>query len=293
MASSSGTSAGSGGAARVRAAAAAVRRPPTAGDAAAAARAMSLPEFGTVTVHDLPLDDGIAREAAWLAQVAASGRPTAQLWRAPAGFVVPRSYERLPRFADACAAAAAEGWPVQVRASGGGLVPQGPGVWNLSLAWPGASASPQGTDTIYRALADGLAAALAQLGVEAAAQPVEGSFCDGRFNLAAAGRKLVGTAQAWRRVAGRPVVLAHAVVVATADPAALTAAANRFEAAAGGPRRYRADALTSVAEAWCAARSAVSPPPDLEHRLVRAIADGFARNLPLPARPASPPPMET
>ena len=79
---------------------------------------------------------------------------------------------------------------------------------------------------------------------------MEGSFCDGRFNLAVAGRKLAGTAQSWRRVAGVPVVLAHAVIVVDADPQALTEAANAFERDLGSGRRYRAEALTSVALAW-------------------------------------------
>lgn len=253
---------------------------------------MALPTFGFVTVHASALADGIACEAAWLAQVAATGWPTAQLWQGAPGFVVPRSYLRRPHWAAACAASAEEGWPVQVRASGGGLVPQGPGVWNLSLLWPGDSAVPSGTDAIYRDLTDQLGAAFARLGVSARAQPVEGSFCDGRFNLAVAGRKLVGTAQAWRRVGAAPVVLAHAVIVATADPLALTEAANRFEAASGAATRYRADALTSVAEAWCAAHAAAAPPPGFEARIVQVVAEQFARVVPPHVAPTSPNPQE-
>jgi hypothetical protein len=241
---------------------------------------MGLPVFGFVSVHDVALDDGITRESGWLAGVAATGRAVAHLWRGTAGIVVPRSYERLPRWAAACAGSAAAGWPVQVRSSGGGLVPQGPGVWNLSLAWPAEGASPTGTDEIYRALTGELAAAFARLEIVAQAQAVEGSFCDGRFNLAVEGRKCVGTAQAWRRVDGRPVVLAHAVIVASADPAALTRVANRFELAAGGTRRYRAEALTCLADAWCAAHGQPRPPDDFDPRVVTVIAERFARLVP-------------
>lgn len=241
---------------------------------------MSLPVFGFVTVHEAALHDGVAREADWLAQVAASGRALAHLWRGEQALVVPRGHQRLPRWAEACAATAAAGWPVQLRASGGGLVPQGPGVLNLSLIWPGGGASPSGTDAIYRALTGDLAAAFARLGIAAAAQAVDGSFCDGRFNLAVGGRKCVGTAQAWRRVGGRPLVLAHAVIVASADPAVLTEAANRFEAAAGSTRRYRADALTSLAAAWCDAHRQPAAPADLERRIVTVIAERFARIVP-------------
>jgi lipoate-protein ligase A len=225
------------------------------------------PVFGFVTVHQAPLADGIAHEAGWMAACAASGRPTAHLWQAPPGFVVPRAYERLPGWA-----AATSAWPVQVRASGGGLVPQGPGVWNLSLVWPAASATPSDAVAVYRWLCAEVAAAFARLGLQAEPQAVLGSFCDGRFNLAVAGRKLAGTAQAWRRVAGRPLVLAHVVIVVGADPAALTARANEFEAALGSPRRYRAEALTSIALA-CGA-------PDVEARTVAVLAERFARVVP-------------
>jgi lipoate-protein ligase A len=241
---------------------------------------MPLPSFGFVAVHRAPLAGGMAAEAEWLERAAATGRAAAHLWHAPAALVVPKSYQRLPHYEAACAAAATAGWPVQVRASGGGLVPQGPGVWNLSLVWRAESVVPGGTESVYRDLTDGLAAALARLGIDARAQAVEGSFCDGRFNLAAGGRKLVGTAQAWRRVGGRPAVLAHALIVASADPALLTAVANRFEEAAGSARRYRADALTSVAAAWCAAHAASGAPPDLASRMITAVAEQFARLLP-------------
>ena len=246
---------------------------------------MSLPTFGFVAVHQAPLADGVASEADWCAQVATTGWATARLWRQAQALVVPKSYERRPRWAEACTASAAAGWPVQVRSSGGGLVPQGPGVWNLSLVWPTLVAMPTDTTAIYRALTDELRAALARLGIDASAQAVQGSFCDGRFNLAAGGRKLVGTAQAWRRIEGRPVVLAHAVALVTADPAALTAVANRFEAQSGGDARYDAEAITSVAQAWCAVHGEPAPPPDLEAQWLRVVAERLAHVLPPRERP--------
>jgi lipoate-protein ligase A len=238
------------------------------------------PPFGFVTLHEAPLAQGIGEEAGWLARVAETGRPAAHLWRGPPGFVVPRSYERRPKWAEACAASAAAGWPVQVRASGGGLVPQGPGVLNLSLGWRVEGDGPADIEGTYRAFTAGLAAAFERLGVHASAQPVEGSFCDGRFNLAVDGRKIVGTAQAWRRIAGRPVVLSHAVIVATADPSALTEAANRFEALSGGSRRYRAEALASLVQAWARAHPGQTLPARFERRVEQALAEHFARVVP-------------
>lgn len=228
---------------------------------------MSLPRFGFVTIHEEPLADGIAAEGEWLARCAELQRASAHLWRGTEGLVVPRRYTALPGWA--AAVAATPPGQVQVRASGGGLVPQGEGMWNLSLAWPAPGATPSGTDAVYQALCDALGAAFARLGISASAQPVEGSFCDGRFNLAVAGRKLVGTAQAWKRVAGAPVVLAHAVIVVTADPDELSARANAFETLLGTPTRYRAEALTSVARE--------APGADIESRSLQCIAEQFAR----------------
>lgn len=232
--------------------------------------ASALPVFGFVTVHRQSLAAGIAHEAEWLAASAALGRASAHLWTAPVGIVVPRRYTALPGWA--AAAADARHGEVQVRASGGGVVPQGPGVWNLSLAWPAPGAVPTRTDAVYRELCAALAAALARLGLSAAPQAVSGAFCDGRYNLAVQGRKLAGTAQAWRRAGGVPMVLAHAVLVVNADPEALTVRANNFEAALGTATRYRADAVTSVGLACGVA--------DIEARALSVLAEQFARVVP-------------
>lgn len=274
------------------------------------AEGATLPPFGFVTVHREPLAGGIGHEAAWLATAAALGRASAHLWCAPTGLVVPRRYTSLPGW-PAALAEAADGrhGELQVRSSGGGLVPQGPGVWNLSLAWPAPSATPSGTDAVYQGLCDALAGAFARLGLACAAQPVEGSFCDGRYNLAVHGAKLVGTAQAWRRVAGVPMVLAHAVIVVRADPAELTARANAFEAALGSGTRYRAEAITSVALAAAAtpARGPESPAAgrgiighdhgtehglpsgrEIEARTLTVLAEQFARVVPPRVHVSSP-----
>lgn len=231
---------------------------------------MKLPPFGFVCVHEQPLADGIAREAEWITRAADGERAVAHLWQGTPGWVVPRRLTALPAWGEVQARHDAA---LQVRPSGGGLVPQGPGVWNLSLAWPAGAATPADMHAIYAALCDSLAAAFARLGVIAAPGAVPGSFCDGRWNLAVNGRKLVGTAQAWRRFGGRPVVLAHAVIVVTADPAELTSRANRLEAELGQDTPYRADALTSLAhEAPGVA--------DLEARTLEVVAEQFARVVP-------------
>ena len=233
-------------------------------------RAVNLPPFGFVCIHARPLAEGIACEAEWMAGAAQHDRAVAHLWQGTSGWAVPRRTTALPAWAQA---AARHGHALQVRRSGGGLVPQGPGIWNLSLVWPAGEATPADMHAIYAALCDALAAAFARLGVAATPQAVPGSFCDGRWNLAVAGRKLVGTAQAWRRFGMRQVVLAHALIVVSADPAALTASANALEAELGQGMPYRADALTSLA------REAPHI-TELEARMLEVLAEQFARVVP-------------
>lgn len=229
-----------------------------------------LPTFGFVTLHRQPLADGVGAEAAWLARCADGGPAAAHLWTAPAGLVVPRRCAALPGWA------ALDKTGVQVRASGGGLVPQGPGVWNLTLVWPAADAAvgaaAHGMHAVYPALCGEMAAAFVRLGVQARPGQVPGAFCDGRWNLAIGGRKFVGTAQAWKRFGPRTVVMAHAVIVIDADPAALTARCNAFEQALGSGVRYRADALTCLAHE-------LPDPRDAEARTLTVLAERFGTLL--------------
>ncbi|PLF47491.1 lipoyl protein ligase domain-containing protein [Klebsiella pneumoniae] len=167
---------------------------------------------------------------------ASAGEAVAQLWQAPQGLVVPGSYRQFTDLPAVSAHFAARGWPVWLRRSGGGLVPQGPGIINLSLAWP----------VLQRTLA--------RFGVASHPRAVSGSFCDGRYNLAcgegAEARKIVGTAQYWRPLAagGGHVVLAHAVILIDADLSAAHQAANAFEAQLGSERVYCADKTVTLAQ---------------------------------------------
>jgi lipoate-protein ligase A len=224
-----------------------------------------------------PLD----AEAALLAQ-AAAGRAVAHLWEAPVSLVVPRSFQRYATLDDARDAFAQRGCPVWLRLSGGGLVPQGPGILNLSLAYPLAGTIGTMADAVYLHLCAILATALSTLGIDTHWQPVEGSFCDGRFNLAwgPAGdaRKIAGTAQYWRRVAQAPdlrdkplyAVLAHAVLLVDADPLEINRRANDFESLIGSGRHYEADKVVSVAHAL--GQQGVAVDADLRERVARALA---------------------
>ena len=181
----------------------------------------------------------------------AAGCDAALVFCGEDGIVVPRSYRSKPGFDRACATLAADGLPVHVRLSGGGVVPQSPAVVNLYWARPLLSEQPvRDAEQQYLALCALLERLFAEIGIATGYQAVAGSFCDGRFNLAAGGRKIAGTAQYWQRRRGTPngyTALLSAVILA-GDAAALAGRANRFEAALGSDTHYRADACTAAAE---------------------------------------------
>lgn len=178
---------------------------------------------------------------------AAEGGACAAVWECRPALVVPATYRRFERFDALCERFAAQGWPVSVRRSGGGLVPQGPGMVNLSLAWRTRSRLGDAMEAVYLHLCGLLQEAFAAFGLHAQAQAVENSFCDGRFNLALDGRKAVGTAQYWKRVnATEHVVLAHACVLVEADLSLLVERANAFEAQLGSDRQYDLRAVANL-----------------------------------------------
>lgn len=193
-----------------------------------------------------------ARDDHDLMQLAAHRGPVAHIWTADTGLVVPRTYTRWPHFGDVCATFAKEGWPITVRLSGGGVVPQGPGILNLSLAFPTQGRPMDHSEAAYLLICRIIQAALIPYGIEAHPQAVEGSFCDGRFNLAVGApvRKVAGTAQVWRHIPTKPphvqVGLVHALILAQIDPERLTEQANRLEEALGSPRRYLASRIASL-----------------------------------------------
>lgn len=182
---------------------------------------------------------------------AETGGGTAWVGRGQDGIVVPRSYRGKAGFAKACATLLSDGLPVHVRLTGGGVVPQSAGVVNLQLAYPAVTAQPlQVAGQHYLMLCAFLQKLFAVFGIGTDYQTVDGSFCDGRFNLAHKGRKIAGTAQCWQRRAGVPdayTVLSSAVILAD-NPHGLTERANLLETALSSGVRYLPDKTTAVGE---------------------------------------------
>jgi len=195
-----------------------------------------------------------------LLQQAAEGTPLAAVWQAHQSLVVPRTYRRFAAFDAACRISAAGGWPVVVRQSGGGLVPQGGGIVNFSVVQRVQGPALAQTDAIYQALCRIVSQALRRLGVESFPAAVPGAFCDGRYNLAVASatglRKIAGTAQVWRRItpttggAAVQVVLAHALILVEVNAARLVQHLNAFEDALGSRVRYQGTRVISVRDLY-------------------------------------------
>ncbi|MEO0782270.1 MAG: lipoate--protein ligase [Pseudomonadota bacterium] len=180
-----------------------------------------------------------------LETVVTSGQATAMLWqaRAPA-LVLPERYTKAAPFAAAANASAARGWPVIPRKTGGGITPQGPGVLSLALCFEVASGQSRAILASYAKIVDPMRAAFAQLGIAAEATPVQGSFCDGDYNLAVEGRKIVGTAQRWR---GRTCLI-HALLLTDLDLAPAVAALADFSADLGHDTVFRNDVHCRLAD---------------------------------------------
>lgn len=205
--------------------------------------------------------------------------PLASIWQTRRSLVVPRSYRRFDAFEEARRRFAGQGWPVTVRQTGGGIVPQGPGIINLSLAYPVQGPPMPHSEPGYLLICRILADALQAIGIEAFPAAVEGSFCDGRYNLAVNRQgkavKIAGTAQSWRRVPGSADEhrgLIHALVLLDTDTEAVTETANAFEAAIGSERRYGADKVVSAAELLGGSHSPHDLKNEFEKALERALA---------------------
>lgn len=212
---------------------------------------------------------------------AVSRGPVASIWQARQGLVIPRTYARGTDFEAVCADFAAAGWPVAIRHSGGGVVPQGPGVINVSLAWAVEGRPLDHADSAYGLLCSIMASALRSCGVTALPRAVDGSFCDGRFNLACIRdgqpQKIAGTAQLWRRQVMpdgegyRQVVLAHGLLLIACDIDAITARANALEQALGHERRYLPERAVSM-------HTLMQAPPENDV-LVNRVKDALRREL--------------
>lgn len=202
---------------------------------------MHAPAIGPLGLSDhsaeavlLP-SEGLRREMALLSAVSRGEvRAGFLIWRCSQSLVVPQRLTRRPQYAMAAARMALDGWPVQVRATGGDLTPQSPGLINVALAFR-SKRHKNAIEDSYMTLCRPLIEYLADLGISAECASVNGAFCDGDYNLVVEGRKLAGTAQRWRQLdpdiseySNEFAVLSHAVVLCETELDRLWQAGNTF-----------------------------------------------------------------
>lgn len=191
---------------------------------------------------------GVAEGLALEAEDFGKSGPQVRLWTAETpALVCPAAFRRKPGFDPAARNSSARCWPLYLRPTGGGVVPQGPGVLNLALTFT--AGRDFGIEAGYRLITDVIRAALGPVGPRLATGPTQDSFCDGSWNLSVAGRKLVGTAQRIRPAGGGARrILAHALILVEGDLAPGVATVNGLHADLGLPP-VTAHAHTTLAAA--------------------------------------------
>jgi hypothetical protein len=144
-----------------------------------------------------------------------SGVESLSIWSSGPGLCVPASYRSAHHFVDACAVMERRHWPVVVRSTGGGCVPQGPGIVNLTWM-PGPALSGTGIAGLYDTFAATLIRAMGEFGIQATRHSPGGAWCQGRHDICSNGRKLAGISQ--RRIIGAPnLALIHAAILIDCD----------------------------------------------------------------------------
>ncbi|MEL6915810.1 MAG: lipoate--protein ligase family protein [Pseudomonadota bacterium] len=197
----------------------------------------------------LPLETALAREVASTAEVK-GGRfnSGAILWEAEARcLVAPRAMSG--RLRAGLAGSERRGWPCHFRVTGGDVTPQGPGVLSLGLAFRQSAQATNAISDAYAAICAPIIDALAACGVEAATGAVEGSYCDGAFNVTVDGLKFAGTALRMSPMRdGDWAVLGQAMFLVEPGDAGFVHAINALYADAGISRRVRSDVTVSLAD---------------------------------------------
>jgi lipoate-protein ligase A len=205
-------------------------------------------------VWRLSVEAGLEAERQLLDAVHAGVEEWALLFWRPSdrALVMPRRLSRLPGFQAADIGCAALGWPIALRDTGGEPVPQSSAVLNVALAYalPADDDEQARIETAYLRLCEPICQWLRGMGLVPGLGEVPGAFCDGRFNVTFGRRKLVGTAQRWRRrtADGRLVVLAHGAILVEDQREAMVEVVNRFYQGCGLGQRCQATSHVALEE---------------------------------------------
>lgn len=128
--------------------------------------------------------------------------PILRIWNNPDCLVVGKQVRRWTGYEEARSKCERQGWTVFERATGGTIVPHYSGVLNVSYISP--NIGPRKSfDEAYDHFCSPIVRALSSLGVAANVGAIPGSYCDGDSNITVSERKIVGTAQRWKRSKSR------------------------------------------------------------------------------------------
>jgi lipoate-protein ligase A len=233
-----------------------------------------------MTLRRPSVAEGLAMEEALLESICHGESDVGLVAWSPCdrALVMPRRHERLAGFPEAREALKARGWPIQFRSTGGTPVPQSTAVINVALARRcriGSSAAH--LEWGYRRLGEPWCDWLRELGIaDSNLGEAPGAYCDGRFNVRIGERKLVGTAQRWRRVRGcrDMAMLVHGAMQVGGGPEILVEVVNAFQAAIGDPQRFSPASHVALGQLLPEARVEAAL-PELLGRLAKAVTNGF------------------
>ncbi|MEM8881992.1 MAG: protein ligase [Pseudomonadota bacterium] len=196
-----------------------------------------------IEIETLDAGDALAREMALLQSVsAAPDERHLWVWQSPRALVAPRKLAAAQGFSEAAARMAAAGWPVHLRATGGDVTPQGPGIVNITHVYSIDRTRAFSIEAAYDRLCTPIETAL---GPGAARGWMPGAFCDGAHNVQFNGKKFAGTAMRFRPATGdrsRMAVMAHALMLFAPPSQAAIDALNAFLGALGASRRIERSA---------------------------------------------------
>lgn len=220
--------------------------------------------------RNMDMDVRFGQQVAALEQL-----PLVRIWRSGArfGIGVSRKDVQGDRAENAKNALLQLGIDVVVRQTGGTAVPQGQGVLHVSMILPRTQQAVS-TDAYYRILCDPLLEWLATAQLYGVTGELPGSYCDGSYNILVGGKKLVGTAQAWRGglagMASRQpgYILAHACLVVDTDLKKSVAAMNTFYRIAGDAYRVQLETATTLKECLASIGRSVGDVVDVKRELV-------------------------
>ena len=236
---------------------------------------LSLPaarsKAGDMEIEACETGAALAREMALLGEVsAAPAQRRLWVWQGTQSLVAPKKKAHLPGFEEVARDMAARGWPVHLRATGGDVTPQGPGIVNVTHVYTVDRARDFSIEAEYDRLCTPIEAAL---GEGASRGWMPGAFCDGAHNVQFRGKKFAGTAMRFRPAAAdrsRMAVMAHALMLFEPPGEAAIAALNVFLEALGEGRQIERGAHVGLPnevrpEVFCAILS------DAFHRSRSAI----------------------